>query len=183
MDPEKFREGLGLIHSSVKEVLSGIDDKETAKFIHSISSSRRIFLSGQGRSGLIARCFAMRLMHLGFSSYVVGETTTPSIGKRDLLIIYSCSGRKHVTLELARQARQSEAGVFALTASRESPLARLAHDFIFFPLVSQEGASTDVLGSLFEQSLFLYLEGIVLFLMRKMEISDEDMLRQHTNLE
>lgn len=183
MDPEKFREGLGRIHSSVKKVLSRIDEKETAEFIHSISSSRRIFLSGQGRSSFIARCFAMRLMHLGFSSYVVGETITPGIGEKDLLVVCSCSGGKHIALELARQARQSKAGVFALTASRESPLARLAHHLIFFSLVSEKGASTDALGSLFEWSLFLYLEGVVLFLMRKMEISEEDMLRRHTNLE
>jgi 6-phospho-3-hexuloisomerase len=183
MDPEKFREGLEVIHSSVEKVLSRIDEKETAQFIQSISSSRRLFLSGQGRSGLVARCFAMRLMHLGFSSYVVGETTTPGIGKKDLLIICSCSGRKHITLELVRQARQSEAAVFALTASRESPLVRLVHRLIFFPLVSQKDAPEELLGSLFEQSLFLYLEGVVLFLMRKMKISEQDMLRRHTNLE
>ena len=183
MDPEKFREELGLIHSCVKKVLSRIDEKETAEFIHSISSSRRMFLSGQGRSGLIARCFAMRLMHLGFSSYVVGETITPAIGEKDLLIVCSCSGRRSLAVELVRQARQSGAGVFALTASRDSPLARLAHHLILFPLVSQKGASGEPLGSLFEQSLFLYLEGIALFLMGEMGISEEDMLRRHTNLE
>ena len=183
MDPEKFREGLELIHSHVKKVLSRVNEKETAEFTQSISSSHRIFLSGQGRSGLIARCFATRLMHLGFSSYVVGETTTPGIGEKDLLIVCSCSGRKHIPLELARQARQSGAAIFALTADPDSPLARLAHHLIFFPLVSKKGALREPLGSLFEQSLFFYLEGVVLFLMRKMGISEEDMLKRHTNLE
>ncbi|TET59601.1 SIS domain-containing protein, partial [Candidatus Aerophobetes bacterium] len=124
VDLEKFREGLGLIHSHVKKTLSGVGEKETAEFVESISSCRRIFHNGQGRSGLIARCFAMRLMHMGFSSYVVGETTTPAIGAKDLLVLCSCSGRKKGSLQLARQARQSGAIIFVLTAELDSPLAR-----------------------------------------------------------
>jgi len=41
---------------------------------------------GAGRSGLAAKAFAMRLMHLGFNVYVVGETTTPAVGPEDLVI-------------------------------------------------------------------------------------------------
>lgn len=183
VDLEKFREGLGLIHSHVKKVLSGVGEKETAEFVESISSCRRIFHSGQGRSGLIARCFAMRLMHMGFSSYVVGETTTPAIGAKDLLILCSCSGRKKGSLQRARQARQSGAIIFVLTAESDSPLARLAHYLIFFPVVLEKDVLREPLGSLFEQSLFLYLEGVVLFLMGKTGISEEEMLRRHANLE
>lgn len=183
VDLEKFREGLGLIHSHVKKVLSGVGEKETAEFVESISSCRRIFHSGQGRSGLIARCFAMRLMHMGFSSCVVGETTTPAIGAKDLLILCSCSGRKKGSLQLARQARQSGAIIFVLTAESDSPLARLAHHLIFFPVVLEKDVLREPLGSLFEQSLFLYLEGVVLFLMGKTGISEEEMRRRHANLE
>ncbi len=180
---EKFREGLGLIHSHVKKVLSGVGEKETAEFVESISSCRRIFHSGQGRSGLITRCFAMRLMHMGFSSYVVGETTTSAIGAKDLLVLCSCSGRKKGSLQLTRQARQSGAIIFVLTAESDSPLARLTHHLIFFPVVLEKGVLREPLGSLFEQSLFLYLEGIVLFLMGKTGIPEEEMLRRHANLE
>jgi len=40
-----------------------------------------------------------------------------------------------------------------------------------------------LLGSLFEQSLLFYLEGAVLCLMRRMNISEEEMRKRHTNLE
>ena len=40
-----------------------------------------IFLAGSGRSGFVAKFFAMRLMHLGFHVYVFGETLVPPVGK------------------------------------------------------------------------------------------------------
>ncbi len=120
---------------------------------------------------------------MDFSSCVVGETTTPAIGAKDLLILCSCSGRKKGSLQLAGQARQSGAIIFVLTAESDSPLARLAHHLIFFPVVLEKDVLREPLGSLFEQSLFLYLEGVVLFLMGKTGISEEEMLRRHANLE
>lgn len=65
----------------------------------------------------------------------------------------------------------------------DSPLARIAHHLIFFPLVLEKDALREPLGSSFEQSLFLYLEGVVLFLMEGAEVSEEEMLGRHANLE
>lgn len=39
------------------------------------------FFTGQGRSGLVAQMAAMRSMHLGYESHMVGEATAPSIRK------------------------------------------------------------------------------------------------------
>jgi Predicted sugar phosphate isomerase involved in capsule formation len=44
---------------------------------------------GAGRSGLVAKAFAMRLMHLGMISYVVGETITPALQTGDLIVVLS----------------------------------------------------------------------------------------------
>ncbi len=41
------------------------------------SSRNRIFVTGLGRTGLMARGFAMRLMHLGRRVYHVGDVITP----------------------------------------------------------------------------------------------------------
>ena len=57
-----------------------------------IESAPRIFVAGAGRSGLCMRAFGMRLMHLEKTVYVVGETTTPGIAVKDLLILGSGSG-------------------------------------------------------------------------------------------
>jgi 6-phospho-3-hexuloisomerase len=44
-----------------------------------VEAAPRIFAAGAGRSGLGVRALGMRLMHLGKTVYVVGETTTPSL--------------------------------------------------------------------------------------------------------
>ena len=38
-----------------------------------------VFIMGLGRSGLVAKAFGMRLMHLGLKVYIVGDTITPAI--------------------------------------------------------------------------------------------------------
>ena len=61
---------------------------------------------GAGRSGLVAKAFAMRLMHLGFTAYVVGETITPAMRPKDLLVIFSGSGRTKTIADIAETARE-----------------------------------------------------------------------------
>ena len=71
-----------------------------------MESSARIFVAGAGRSGLCMRALGMRLMHLGKTVYVVGETTTPSIAAENLLVIGSGSGKTSSLLAMAEQAQR-----------------------------------------------------------------------------
>ncbi|KAG2296968.1 hypothetical protein Bca52824_043637 [Brassica carinata] len=52
----------------------------------------RVFLHGVGREGLMLKAFAMRLFHLGLSSHLVSDMTTPPISSPDLLI--ASAGRR-----------------------------------------------------------------------------------------
>ena len=72
--------------------LSAISPGEAEAFADAILDAERIFVAGAGRSGLAAKAFAMRLMHLGLPVFVAGETTTPGIRAGDLLVIGSGSG-------------------------------------------------------------------------------------------
>ena len=116
----KFREKINLIIEEVKSSLSLINEEKVREFIEIIKEAKRIFVLGQGRSGFIAKCFAMRLMHLGFSVYVVGETITPGIEKGELLIVCSSSGEKHLAKEFAKLAKKKEAIVCTLTSQKTS---------------------------------------------------------------
>ena len=71
-----------------------------------METAPRIFVAGVGRSGLCMRALGMRLMHLGKTVYVVGETITPSIAAEDLLILGSGSGRTTGLLAVAEKARR-----------------------------------------------------------------------------
>ena len=76
-------------------------------------------MAGEGRSGFSAKGFAMRLMHLGYTVYVVGETITPAIKEGDILIGVSGSGKSISVVDAARKAKEKNASVIAVT-SKES---------------------------------------------------------------
>ncbi|MDD4127748.1 MAG: SIS domain-containing protein, partial [Methanomicrobium sp.] len=78
-----------LMTEEVASLIDQMSDENTEKFLSELLKERRIYVAGAGRSGLIGRAFAMRLMHLGLDSYVVGETVTPAMETGDLVIVFS----------------------------------------------------------------------------------------------
>src|SRR6056297_2363130 len=112
------------INNEIDQVVGDIDKKQTEKFINKIIKSKRIFLTGGGRSGLIAEAFAMRLVQLGFESYIIGETTTPSITKKDLVVAISGSGKTKMTLAVVNSVRKfhgNNVKICTITADKNSP--------------------------------------------------------------
>ena len=72
------------ILEELKQVLDRVDPGAASGLADELLAAERIFLAGAGRSGMAARGFAMRLMHLGLTAYVCGETTAPAIRAKDL---------------------------------------------------------------------------------------------------
>ncbi len=81
-----------LMASKIRSIANTISDEDAEKFIRELLNAKRIYVVGAGRSGLVAKAFAMRLMHLGLSAYVVGETITPALNRGDVMVIFSGSG-------------------------------------------------------------------------------------------
>ncbi|MDD4570327.1 MAG: SIS domain-containing protein, partial [Tepidanaerobacteraceae bacterium] len=80
------------IVEELKNTLEKVNPIKSNVLAEKIINANKIFVAGQGRSGFAVKSFAMRLMHIGYDVYVVGETVTPNIEKGDLLIIGSGSG-------------------------------------------------------------------------------------------
>ncbi|TFG68016.1 MAG: iron dicitrate transport regulator FecR, partial [Methanomassiliicoccus sp.] len=70
-----MKESVDYILKSIQQTLEN-EVEETDKFVDAIMESRRIFIYGVGRSGLIAKAFAIRLVQMGLEVYFVGETIT-----------------------------------------------------------------------------------------------------------
>ncbi len=178
------------ILSELTECLNGVSSESLVKAVALIESSTRIFVAGAGRSGLCMRAFGMRLMHLGKTVYVVGDTTTPSIAEHDLLILGSGSGRTASLLKIAETARHCGADVLLFTTDTTSPLAELSTLKVVIPAPSYMEAdkpekltSTQPLGSLFEQSMFILNDSLIRELMLRMGVDTKQMLKRHANLE
>lgn len=157
------------------------------KFMSLIDQSKKIFVYGLGRSGLAIKMFAMRLSQMGYQVNVVGEITNDPIAKDDLLIIASGSGETGQAVLMAQKAKKFQANVLLLTTKADSTIAELADEVLVLSgKVKSEMATAKTIqpmGALFEQSVLIYLDGVILDLMSKDDRSEEAMFAHHANLE
>jgi 6-phospho-3-hexuloisomerase len=152
-----------------------------------LSSAGRVFVAGQGRSGLVLRMFAMRLMQLGMETFVVGDVTTPAIQPSDLLVVFSGSGETEGVVRVGRQAKAAGARVAVITSQPASSLARLADHLTILPgettKVSAELTSRMPLASTLEQAALLFLDCVVAWLAEQKAQDNAAMMARHANLE
>ena len=182
------RAAINDILNELQATLGQVSPEGVELMVEAVLAARRIYVAGGGRSGLMARAFAMRLMHLGLSTYVVGETTTPAIKSGDLLVSCSASGQTQVTVLMSRVAREAGAQVFAVTATPDSPMARLATETIVISAPSKRleagaGQSIQYGGSLFEQALLVLLDAISVEIGRRLGAVPKEIESRHANLE
>ncbi|MCM8756999.1 MAG: SIS domain-containing protein, partial [Candidatus Omnitrophica bacterium] len=93
-----------IILKEINRALARVKEEDWQTLGQLIAKPGRIFVAGAGRSGMIGRCFAIRLRHLGKESYVAGESICPPVGKKDTLVVISCSGKTKSTLGFAQTA-------------------------------------------------------------------------------
>lgn len=185
-EPRAFHDEAVEIVAEQVETIARIDDAAVSALGQAIAEANRIFLLGEGRSGLVGRMFAMRLMHLGYAAYVVGETITPAIAEGDLLIAISGSGETGGVVLLAEGARRAGARLVAVTANPGGRLAELADLVVLVPTQHKLGGagSRQYGGSLFEQTTLLLFETMVSMLATD-EAGDgfASLAQRHANLE
>ena len=150
-----------------------------------IERADRIFVFGEGRSGLVLRMGAMRLVHLGKAVHVVGDATTPAVAPGDLLIVGSGSGTTPVTVLITERARTAGSRVLTITANPDSRLAELADLVLVLRTPAKgerdHGASIQPGGTLFEQSMLVLLD--TLFLLLAGDSAADQIAQRHANLE
>ncbi|MFG6115701.1 6-phospho-3-hexuloisomerase [Halobacillus sp. MO56] len=169
----------------ISQVLERVDEKQALALSDQIKSSKRIFISGEGRSGLMGKAIAMRLMHGGFDVYVTGETITPSISKGDLLIAISGSGSTGSIVQYAKKAKETGAKVFLVTTNPDAEIANDSDGILIIPAATKkrragEPKTIQPLGNQFDQSVHLVLDAIII---HTLDDSYEQMTERHANME
>ena len=158
-----------VIIDELSRTLSGIDRKQQEQMADEILKAKHIFVAGAGRSGMMARCFAMRLMHL--------------------LIITSGSGTTGSLVKMAEKAKALNGRGGLITIYPESTIGKMADVVVQInaPTSTSEidtgVTSIQPMVSLFEQSLLICLDFIIRILMDKTGITGEEMFKRHANLE
>ena len=184
------------ITKNINEIISRVSKKNTKDAVGAIEGAKKVFVFGAGRSGLVAKSFAMRLVHLGKEVYFVGDTITPAISKSDALLVVSGSGETSSVLHVVRAAKSQKAKIISITSNRNSSIGKIS-DVKIKLRTKVEDSNTDYLarqlvrkdkkimpmGTLFELSTMIYFDSIIPFLMSEFGISEKYMKEKHTNLE
>jgi 6-phospho-3-hexuloisomerase len=178
--------------TTVLREITGVADKidrgQIGAFVDRLTSAPRVFVSGEGRSGLMGKAFAMRLMHLGLTVYAMGETITPAVAEGDLVVAVSGSGTTGGTVRAAEGARKAGAGVHAVTTDPASPLGELADAALVLPAATKyrradEAPTIQPLSSLFDQMTHIALDVVCLEVARRRDVDNERARRNHSNTE
>ena len=177
-------------------VIDQIDEEQVDKMIDSILNAESIFIVGSGRSELMGKAFAMRLMHLGFDVHVVGDVTTPAIKEKDCLIAISGSGETRTVTIAAETASDSGASVIGITTNTSSTLGKFLDVVINIESKSKEpwkhytshvlkGVYDDLtpMGTLFEDSTHLFLDGLIAEFMARLGKKEIDLKKRHATIE
>lgn len=183
------QEVVGTVLNEIAYCLNDVTEEETKKLLEMILQARKVFVAGVGRSGFACRGFAMRLMHMGIEAYFIGDTVTPSFSKEDILIVGSGSGATASLISYTEKAKKLGGNIALLTINPKSPLGRMADISIRLNApspkvgVSSKASSIQPMGSMFEQSLMVVCDIIVMELMERLNISEDEMFKRHANLE
>ncbi|MGO1410050.1 6-phospho-3-hexuloisomerase [Microbacterium sp. JB110] len=187
-DTDALASALRLVSGEVAPLIGRVAaEANDDEIVTAVQNANRVFVLGAGRSGLALRMTAMRLMHLGLTVHVAGETTTPAIAEGDLLLTASGSGTTAGIVRAATTAKKVGAKIVALSTAAESPLAELADHLLVVPgaakLDRSGDASAQYAGSLFEQAVVLVGDALFHALWQRDGRSADELWPSHANLE
>ncbi|WP_053217848.1 6-phospho-3-hexuloisomerase [Virgibacillus senegalensis] len=176
-----------IILDELKTTLQSVNDEQVEHLVNAILNADKVLVAGGGRSGFMGKSFVMRMMHLGLDPYVVGETVTPNLLPEDLFIVGSGSGETKSLAAMTEKAKDIGATVAAVTTNPESTIGKIADITIEIPAQakadSSSGKSIQPMGSLFEQSLLVLFDSVILRIMERKDMQSSKMYGRHANLE
>ncbi len=180
----KYEQVLTEINSVLKS--SNFDNLE--EFSNKILKANKIVVFGAGRVGLMMKSFAMRLNHLNLEAYFVGEVNLPRTENGDLMIIGSGSGNTKTVVTVAEIARSKGLEVISVTSNSESPIAKMSSSMVNLNCETKDSKesrrlSIQPMTTLFEQSLLIFLDSLILILMNELQENHESMIGRHNIIE
>jgi len=174
-----MKESIDYILDRIKTTFAG-EVENTDKFVDYILQSKKVFIYGVGRSGLIAKAFSIRLVQMGLEVYFIGETITPIVEEGHVVVIVSYTGETMSAIQTANIVRRVGARVVTITANASSKLAAASNLVILIhPPKDDDKKRLAPLGTLFEDATLIYLDAIVAMLMEKLGQSEGGMRKRH----
>ena len=197
-DCEEVLSSMRFIIKNIEEVIDKLDREAIKVMLQKIIDSNQVFVMGAGRSGLVAKAFAMRLMHLGLRVYVVGETTTPAVLPQDIVIAISGSGETRTITDLGKLAKDIGSTLITITSKKDSTIAKISDISVIIPSKNKNDSdeagylerhlrgdykNKPPLGTFFEITSLVFLDSFVGELITLTGASEAELKSRHTNIE
>lgn len=184
----EIKQILGEITDELARTFDAMDEAQLVELERRVLAANRIFVAAAGRSLMAIRGFAMRLMHFGFTAYVVGETVTPAIGPGDLLLVASGSGSTATLVVMSEKARKAGADIALITTRPDSPLGHLADHIVHLEaytakLPNSGIKSVQLGGNTFEQGVLIVGDAIIIHIAGSSAEKNAELMSRHANLE
>lgn len=175
-----MKESLQYILEEVQRVLERVKPELVDDVVESVLSAQKIFIYGVGRSGLVGKAFAVRLVQMGLRVYFVGDMTTPIVEEGDLVMIVSNTGETMSAVQTANITRRVGAKVIGFTSNQHSKLAQASNVVVELSLGSDERRRKHApLGTIFEDACFLLFDSLVPVLMNRLGLNESSLRRRH----
>ena len=197
-DCEEVLSSMRLIIGNLKEIIDKLDKEAIKAMLQKTIDGNQVFVMGAGRSGLVAKAFAMRLMHLGLSVYVVGETTTPAVVPQDIVIAISGSGETRTIVDLGKLAKDIGSTLITITSKKDSTLGKISDIAVIIPSKNKNDPdeagylerhmrgdykNMPPLGTSFEINSLVFLDSVVSQLIMLTGTSKTELKLRYTNIE
>lgn len=188
-----------ILTEHIEQALSELDLNSVSEMLDEILGAKSIFVMGTGRSGLVGKAFATRLMHLGLHVYVVGESTTPALRSTDVVVAISGSGETLSIVDLGRVVKDIGASLIVVTSQPDSALGRMADktirifgrakngrgDYLVRHMRGQYAKLAELapLGTTFEITSLVFLDAAIAELMVRMGKDSKALEEMHDKLQ
>ncbi len=183
-----IKKALSLIQFELASVFQESNLQNIEHMIKTLNDANVVITAGAGRVGLVMSAFAKRLMHLGINAYFFTDTNVPRIKSGDVLFVGSGSGETPSIVLISNIAKNSGADVLLCSANSHSKLVEISNHVLLISSPHKNSDDVQVksrqpMTTLFEQALYLLLDGLVLCMMKEWEVSEELMKEKHNVLE
>jgi len=192
-----------LMAEKMEETARALDTEEAARFLDEMLAAQRVYVAGAGRSGLVSRAFAMRLMHIGFESYVIGETINPAFSVGDTLVAFSGSGETNSVFDVCETAKELGGRLCLITATTDSRISRIADCIVMLGMQESQGddvtsqyevrqiigqyrsvsASFAPFGTLFETAALIFADAVISALIETRHCSLDEVRGRLSNVQ
>lgn len=182
---KRFERAIDVLVDETRDTIERVDVGELTALLEALEDARHVVIFGRGRSGHVAQSFAIRLGHLGFKAYFVGETATPPVREDDAVLLVSGSGETFSVTLTGRIARDMDATVISVTGAPESELAEASDHVVHVPVSEPTETSRELapLGTRFELAAHALFDGLVAQLMERLDEDESSMQDRHATLE